>query len=282
MLVADGDVFQVKGFRVPHCGAPAAPFAVRAAAREFDQVQDVLNPFIQLIHVRQQPLVPLAGHSCIHHGNRLCADILTELKVFVKAQPIGLEIILRGAPFQLVFLHLPAVPVGAAAGQIPDGLLPAVHILKASALYDTSPGKAHEFRGECGDHFRDVPAHAARALHKGVRGKKGEQVQIHGSVPSQQEMRVNAGACGACGKGTGIFCPAVPGAHKGKLFLGIGLSGGIREPYHKGHGGGVSGIAGKAEALPLPHGEALAAEAEVIDAAPGGAVQPCVIGVLPA
>ena len=113
LLVADADHGEVKRLGMAHLGAQLPPGRGYGAVGEFDQVQRVLDVFVELVERGSFAGVELAGHAAVEDGQRLRADVFGQLKIFVEAEAERLEIVRRGPRIEFV---VPAIDDGLALG----------------------------------------------------------------------------------------------------------------------------------------------------------------------
>ena len=82
-------------------------------------------------------------HANIDAEERLRAEIFGELEIFVKTQPV------RG-------IVAPDIPKRGARINVPNGVLPMIHVRKIIALHPAAARKAHEFRMQPSERFREI------------------------------------------------------------------------------------------------------------------------------
>ena len=179
-----------------HLRAQLAPGRVYRPIGEFDQIQCVLDVFVELIQLRRLAGIELAGHAAVENGQRPRADIFSQLEVFVKAQAKRLEIIGRGAKIELV---VPAVDDRPALGDIAHRGLPAVASHQAAAFDDAAAGKADESRVHIVEQLHQVLAQAVGAVVPRVHGEERDHVEIDGTRAIDEEVqpRFRLGGIGA-------------------------------------------------------------------------------------
>src|SRR5205823_3039193 len=101
LLIAHANHFQIEGGRVSHPGTQAAPRTINWTISELNQVQGILNVWIQLIKRDQFTGIKLAGHAAIYDRKRRGANVFTQLEIFIKSQSERLIIIRRRLVFEL-------------------------------------------------------------------------------------------------------------------------------------------------------------------------------------
>ena len=154
------------------------PDGVKAAVGELDQVKGVLNVFVQLIHGNSFITLILAAHAAVKYRERLALQILTEEEVFIKAQAVALVIVGSHNSHKAV---LPAVPVALAGFDRADGILPAVAVFKAVALYYSASGEAEEAGLNVSKSLSHIGAETVFAVFKGLFREQGTHINVNSS-----------------------------------------------------------------------------------------------------
>ena len=139
ILVADLEILQPEWGGMPGLGAHGTPLAVGRPIGILDGVERILHVLIHLVHRDDFPV----RHADIDAEEGVGIEILAELEVFVVAQRM------RG-------VVLPDVVLGAAFGDIPDGLLPPVGHVHGVALNPAAARETDECRLEPDQHLAQV------------------------------------------------------------------------------------------------------------------------------
>ena len=187
LLVADADAVHTKGFRMAHGRASGAPGGGHIAVGELDQIQRILDEFLELRRVdgHQFRTLILAGQADRQDRQGLGADGLAQQEIFIVADTVGLAIVgvgtLKGVlPLRLSLMghavHGPAVPVVDTMLYRADGLLPLVAVRQVVSFDDAAAGEAHEAGLEFFKFFKKILAEQAQYS---VFRHQGEPVEIH-------------------------------------------------------------------------------------------------------
>ena len=141
MLVADSNVFQAERRRMPHICPQFAPAGSDRSVGKLDQIQGIIDVGLQLLywHMLLHALVlKLAGEPAIQDGQRLRAQILTQLKIFEEAQTVRLVIV---GEFLMREGVVPTVDVERTILHRPHRVFPLITGLNRRTLHDTSTGE---------------------------------------------------------------------------------------------------------------------------------------------
>ena len=197
LFVSDPQIFQPERRGMAQRSPKTSPFGVRSTIGEFDQIQSVLNPGPHLIQ-RNHSLV-MRIISAGKYGQGLCANVLTELKIFVIAQPQRLVI-------------TPVAPSGRTVFRFSQRIFPAIHgisvrRIQGSVMHQAAAGKTHEFRLHVAKELRDIPAQSVFPSQKGFLREKGNIIQRQPSCLRKSQKQPPG--CGAplCGQTQFIFFP---------------------------------------------------------------------------
>src|SRR5215210_4838622 len=144
VLIADAEVFELERLWMAGFGAFGSPWRSDRAVRPFPQVEHVLDVSGHLFHRQALLAHParmirvLTGDTGGQDGERLGADVLTELEVFKVTQADALMITPEIA-------LSPALLAGA------DRILPAIEVVGSIAVRQAAAGEPHELGVQIGD-----------------------------------------------------------------------------------------------------------------------------------
>ena len=110
LLVSDRKHFKTERLRVSHLCTKSAPFTVCRAICKFDQIQRILNKCFKFFALNRNHLcrTELTRHSHRKHRKGFGAKELTQQKIFVETNSVGLSI-MSIRTFRIQFLSQASV-----------------------------------------------------------------------------------------------------------------------------------------------------------------------------
>ena len=94
LLISNRKHLKVKRLWMPHLCTESAPLALHRTVRKLNQIQCILYKLPELLIIDRHQLsrAELAGRTHSEYRKRLCAQKLTEHKILIKTDSIGLSI----------------------------------------------------------------------------------------------------------------------------------------------------------------------------------------------
>ena len=174
VFVAHLQIFQSERFGMPILGAHGTIFGCDGTVGIFDGIHALVNPGLDAI-VGCHAAMP---QTHVDHIERLGAQVLCQLQIFVIAQPV------RGA---VAPVH---VPVSLTLFYRPDGAFPAESVVGTLLpLHKAASGEAHELRVHLPQHVGQIGTHAVLTVLE-RRREKAHHIKLHLShaVENQGEL----------------------------------------------------------------------------------------------
>ena len=181
LLVADGQELEVERLGMPHVGTKLGPLVLGGVAvgkvDEVDAVVDeLLQAFLSAGRVCFLAVLELADHAHVEHGQRLGANLLSQLEILEEAEAVALEIVGKIAVGEGIF---PAVLVDGAVLDGAYGIFPLVAQVERSALNYAAAGEAEDTGMEVLEGLGYVFAQTVLMTFIGVNGEERDVLDIH-------------------------------------------------------------------------------------------------------